>query len=198
MLRFALAGGPARQLLRPAELEEEGLADAIQQRAMFDSPRLFERHTGIERRIESDALVLKQDGGARISIDESGRIELRLPLERRTTHSRSFGGLILAIIQESVLRELGNSIAFSAWLLDHVDATQRISHAAMSVKIDASAHLGWRTQAEQDASPNAATMRMGEAPCRLVTLDRPRGALKFDAARLAEDLMVPLRRQWKS
>jgi hypothetical protein len=39
---------------------------------------------------------------------------------------------------------------------------------------------------------------MGEAPRQLVTLDRPRAALKFDAARLAEDLMVPLRRQWKA
>lgn len=198
MLRFALVGGPARQLLRPAELEDEGLADAIQQRAMFGSPRLFERDAGIERRIEGDALVLEQEGGARISMDENGRIHLRLPLERRTGQGRGFGGFMLAIIQESVVRELANSIAFSAWLLDHVDATQRVSHAAMSAKIEASAHLGWRTQAEQDASPNSGTMRMGEAPSRPATLDRPRAALKFDAARLAEDLMVPLRRQRKS
>ena len=59
-------------------------------------------------------------------------------------------------------------------------------------------HLGWRTQAEQDASPSSGTMRMGEAPARPSVLDRPRAAMKFDAARLAEDLMVPLRRQWKS
>lgn len=198
MLRFAIAGGPPGQLLRPAELEDEGLADAIQQRAMFSSPRLFERDAGVERRIEGDALVLEQEGGARISLDERGRIDLRLPLERKTAQSRGFGGFMLAIIQESVVRELANAIAFSAWLLDHVDGTQRVSHVAMSAKIEASEHLGWRTQAEQDASPNSGTMRMGEAPSRPATLDRPRAALKFDAPRLAEDLMVPLRRQWKA
>jgi hypothetical protein len=197
-LRFALAGGPTRQLLRPAELEAEALADAIQQRAMFGSPRIFERDAGAERRIEDDALVLEQEGGLRISLDECGRIEMRLPLERRTRQSRGFGGMMLAIIEESVVRELANSIAFSTWLLDHVDATQRITHVAIAARIEASEHLGWRTQAEQDASPSSGTMRMGSAPDRVVTLDRPRAALKFDGARLAEDLMVPLRRQRKA
>lgn len=197
MLRFAIVGGSPRQLMRPAELEDEGLADAIQQRAMFGSPRLFERDAGADRRIEGDALILEQDGGSRISLDERGRIELRMPLERKTRQSRGFGDLMLAIIQESVVRELVNGIAFATWLLDHVDPTQRITHVVMAAKIEASEHLGWRTQSEQDANPNSGTMRMGEAPSRPATLDRPRAALKFDAARLAEDLMVPLRRQWK-
>lgn len=197
-LRFAMASGPSRQILRPAELEAEELADAIQQRAMFGSPRLFERDLGAVRSIEGDAVVIEQDAGARVSLDERGRVELRLPLERRSGKSRGFGGLTLAIVEESVVRELANAIAFSAWLLDHVDSTQRITHVAMAAKIEASDHLGWRTQAEQDASPNSGTMRMGSLPERPSTLDRPRAALKFDAARLAEDLMVPLRRQWKA
>lgn len=198
ILRFALAGGPARQLLRPAELESETLSDAIQQRAMFGSPRLFEREAGVQRGIDGDALVLEQEGGARIALKESGQIALRLPLERRSRRSRGGGGLTLAIIEESVVRELANAIAFSAWLLDHLDTTQRITHIAMAAKIEASDHLGWRTQAEQDASPNSGTMRMGGAPDRPAVLDRPRAALKFDGVRLAEDLMVPLRRHWKA
>ncbi len=56
------------------------------------------------------------------------------------------------------MRELANAIAFTAWLLDHADATQRITHVAMAAKIEASDHLGWRTQAEQDASPNSGTV----------------------------------------
>lgn len=196
-LRFALAAGPARQVLRPAELEAEGLADAIQQRAMFEAPRLFERDVGAERRIERDALVIEQEGGARIALDERGRIELRLPLERRPNLSRGFGRLMLAIVEESVVTELENAIAFSAWMLDRVDPTQRLTHVAMAARIDAATHLGWRNQAEQDASPSSGTMRMSPAPDRPVGLDRPRPALKFDVARLAEDLMVPLRRQWK-
>jgi hypothetical protein len=199
MLRFALAAGPTRQILRPAELEAEALADAIQQRAMFGAPRIFERDAGCDRGIEGDYLVLKQEVGARVALDERGGIELRLPLERQSRQGRGFGGgFKLAIIEESVVRELANAISFSAWLLDHIDATQRVSYVAMAAKIEASDHLGWRTQAEQDASPNSGTMRMGEAPDRTSVLHRPRPALRFDAVRLAEDLMVPLRRQWKA
>lgn len=199
MLRFALVGGPIGQILRSAELETEALADAIQQRAMFGSPRIFEREAGCARRIEGDWLVLAQEGASRVALDERGRIELQLPLERRSSQDRGFsGGFTFAIIEEAVVRELANAIAFSAWLLDHIDGTQRISHAALAVKIVAPNHLGWRTQAEQDASPRSGTMRMTDAPDRAAVLERPRPALKFDAFRLAEDLMVPLRRQWKA
>lgn len=198
VLRFAIVGGPRRQVLRPVELEDEGLVDAIHQHAMFSTPRLFEREAATERRIEGDTLVIEQEGGARISLGERGQIELRLPLERSGKQRRAFGGFMLAIIQESVVRELANAIAFSSWLLDHVDATQRITHVSMAAMIEASDHLSWRTQAEQDASPNSGTMRMGEAPRRPAVLDRPRAAIKFDATRIAEDLMVPLRRQWKA
>ena len=153
---------------------------------------------GVQRGIDGDALVLEQEGGARIALKESGQIALRLPLERRPRRGRGGGGLTLAIIEESVVRELTNAIAFSAWLLDHLDTTQRITHIAMAAKIEASDHLGWRTQAEQDASPNSGTMRMGGTPDRPAVLDRPRAALKFDGVRLAEDIMVPLRRHWKA
>lgn len=198
MLRFALVPGPGRKLLRPAELEAEALGDAIQQRAMFGSPRVFERDAGAARFIEREALVIEQEGGARVSLNEGGQIELRLPLERGVRQSRGFGGMALGIIEESVVRELANAIAFSAWILEYVDPTQRVTHVGMAATIAASDHLGWRTQAEQDAQPNSGTMRMGEAPDRPSVLDRPRAALKFDGGLLAEDLMVPLRRQWKA
>jgi hypothetical protein len=195
-LRFALACGPARQILRPAELEAESLADAIQQRAMFGSPRIFAKEEGVETAIDGDALTLSQEGGALARIDERGRIELRLPLERGSRRDRGFGSL-LGVIEESVLRELASAISFSTWLLDKVDPTQRVTHVGIAVILDASDHLGWRTQAEQDARPNSGTMRMASGPDKPVTLGRARASLKFDAARLAEDLMVPLRRQRK-
>jgi hypothetical protein len=195
-LRFALACGPASQILRPAEIEAESLADAIQQRAMFGSPRIFAKDEAAETSIEGDALVIAQAGGARIKLDERGGIELRLPLERGSRRDRGFGSL-MGIIEESVVRELANAIGFAAWLLDHIDATQRATHVGIAAVLDAPDHLGWRTQAEQDASPNSGTMRMHSGPDKPASLDRPRAALKFDAARLAEDLMVPLRRQRK-
>lgn len=196
-LHVALVAGPARQLLRPVELEDESLADAMQQRATFEAPRLFERELGTERNIEGDALVLLQPRGASVSIDERGSMHLVLPLERRAGRHHGRWDATFAIIEESVVRELGSAIAFAAWLLDRVDATQRVTHVALAATIEAADHLGWRTQAEQDASPNAGSMRMFAAPSRPAVLDRPRAALKFDAPRLAEDLMVPLRRQRK-
>ncbi len=195
-LRFALACGPVRQLLRPAEIEAESLSDAIQQQATFVAPRLFAKDEGVAALIEDDAVILSQEGGASIRLDERGGIALRLPLERRSRQERGFGSL-MGIIEESVVRELANAIGFSAWLLDHIDSTQRVTHVAIAATLDASEHLGWRTQAEQDANPNSGTMRMPSEPDRPAMLDRPRASLKFDAMRLAEDLMVPLRRQRK-
>ena len=79
-----------------------------------------------------------------------------------------------------------------------MDPTQRLTHVAVAASIEASEHLGWRTQKEQDASPHSGQMRMGGAAGLAPTcVDRPRAALRFDATRLAEDLMVPLRRQRK-
>jgi hypothetical protein len=178
-------------------LEADSLADAIQQRATFGAPRIFAKNEGVETAIEGDALSMSQDGGSRVWLNERGRIELRLPLERSSPRARGFGSM-LAVVEESVLRELANGIAFSAWLLDHVDPTHRATHVGLAATLDASDHMGWRTQTEQDANPNSGTMRMASGPDAPVILDRPRAALKFDAARLAEDLMVHLRRQRKS
>lgn len=196
-LHFALVAGPSRQLLRPVELEAESLADALQQRGTFEVPRLFERELGTERTVEGDALVLLQPRGARVAINERGSVQLVLPLGRREGRHHGDWDATFAIIEESVVRQLGSAIAFAAWLLDRVDATQRVTHVAMAATVEASDHLGWRTQAEQDASPNSGSMRMFAAPSRPAVLDRPRASLKFDAPRLAEDLMVPLRRQRK-
>jgi hypothetical protein len=196
-LRFALACGPTCQLLRPAELEAESLAEAIQQRAMFGSPRVFAKDQGVETSIKGDSLLLSQESGARIRLNGRGAIELRLPLERGMRRDRGFGSM-LGVIEESVVRELANAISFSSWLLDHIDATQRATHVGIAAILDASDHLGWRTQAEQDASPNSGTMRMHSGPDMPAELDQPRASLKFDAARLAEDLMVPIRRQRKT
>ncbi len=198
VIHVAISGGPMQRLLRPAELEAPDLVDAIHQQALFSEPRLFSKSKGVDPSIEGSALVLEQDRGARIKLGEDGSILLRLPLER-SEGSRRNGFGMFAVIQEDVMRELAAALSFGAWLLDRIDSTQRLTHVALAVSIEASDHMGWRTQAEQDASPNSGTMRMGSGqnPPTSST-DRPRAALRFQAAELAEDLMVPLRRQMKS
>ncbi len=197
-LRFALAAGPKQQVLRPAELETETLSDDLQQQATFVSPKLFDKSIGVDTRMDGNVLVIEQANGASLHLSEEGSVTIGLPLERTAPNSRAFGGIVLGLVEESVLRELANAIAFADWVLDKIDSTQRVTHVALAARIEASDFMVWRTQAEQDASPNSGIVRMNSVPDKPVCVDRPRGALKFDARRLAEDLLVPLRRQWKA
>lgn len=197
-LHVAIASGPIQRLLRPAELEAPSLADAIHQQALFAEPKLFSKSKGVESRMNGSVLVLEQERGAQIQLGEDGSLLLSLPLDRRDADRRSGFGF-LAVIEEEVMRDLGAALAFGAWVLDKIDPTQRVTHVALAASIETSDHMGWRTQAEQDASPNSGTMRMNGAQQRPTSsTDRPRAALRFQAAELAEDLMVPLRRQMKS
>ena len=199
MLTLAVAGGPLQRILRPAQLEERKLVNDLHQHALFAEPRLFDSAKGMDTDIEGSALFLEQDGGARVQLDEQGALVLRLTLERpsRRKHGGFAGGF--ALIQETVVEQLTAAIAYADWALELIDPTQRLTHVALAARIDASDHLGWRTQAEDDASPNSITMGFGSGDEKPpVAVDRPRAALRFDAARLAEDVMVPLRRQRKN
>ena len=122
---------------------------------------------------------------------------MRLPLERTEPRGRpAFGGL--AIIEEIVVRQLMAAIAYADWVFERIDPTQRLTHVAISTSIEAADFMGWRTQAEDDASPGSGQMRMGrDEDLAPVHADRRRAALRYEAKALAEDLMVPLRRQRK-
>ncbi|MGJ7558521.1 hypothetical protein ACSFBI_31490 [Variovorax sp. RB3P1] len=183
---------------RDAELEDQKLVNDLHQHALFSEPRLFDSTKGLGTDIDGAALYLEQDGGARIQLDEQGGLVLRLPLERQSRRNQGFGGSF-ALIQETVVQQLTAGIAYADWALDRIDPTQKLTHVSLAASIDASEHLGWRTQAEDYASPNSGPMGFGggeEKPP--VALDRPRAALRFDTANLAEDLMVQLRRQRKN
>jgi len=197
-LHVSIAGGPVQRLLRPAALEATGLSDAIHRQALFEEPKLFSKSKGVDSSIDGSALIVGQEGGARIQLGEDGSLLLSLPLERPESNRRNGFGFF-AVIEEDVLRQLAAALAFGAWILDRIDPTQRITHVALAASIEASDYMGWRTQAEQDASPNSGTMRMGNGQERPTSsTDCPRAALRFQATELAEDLMVPLRRQMKA
>lgn len=197
ILHVAFAGGPTQRLLRPAELEAPALIDAIQQQALFVEPKIFSKSKGVRERIDGSTLVIEQERGASIRLDEDGSVFLTLPLQQPDGSRRNAFGAF-AIIEEDVLRELSAAIAFCAWLFEKIDPTQRVTHVALAAFIEASDYMGWRTQAEQDANPNIGTMRMGNAQQPISSTDRPRVSLRFQATELAEDLMVPLRRQLKN
>lgn len=194
-LHLAIAGGPSQRLLRPARLEDRELSEFIQREALFGAQRIFDKAKGTEESIESAALVLRQDRGGRVQLDETGSLLMSLPLDGSKDRTRSGFGLF-AIIEETVVQRLSTALAFANVLFDHIDPTQRLAHIAVAATIDASDHLGWRTQAEQDATPNSGTMRMGgDEGLPPVHLQMPRAKLRLAAHELAEDLMVGLRRQ---
>lgn len=199
ILNLAIVGGPLQRILRPAALEQPKLLTDLHQRALFGDPKLFDSSKGMNSDIEGAALYLEQDGGARIQLDEQGALVLRLSLEHPGPRNHGGYSASFALIEEIVVRQLTAGIAYADWALELIDPTQKMTHVSLAARIDASEHLGWRTQAEDDASPNSGTMGFGGGEERPpVAVDRPRAALRFDTASLAEDLMVPLRRQRKS
>jgi hypothetical protein len=105
---------------------------------------------------------------------------------------------MLAIIQETVLDQLNRVIGYASWVLDQIDATQRLMHVGIATTVDSSDYLGWRTQAEQDASPNAGRIHMNSGDARTpICMNQPRAAIRLKRQELAEDLMVRLRRQYR-
>lgn len=197
MLNVAVASGPTQRVLRPAELEKPALLQALHQQALFGSLTIFDSLKGMSHGIQGTALYLQQESGARIQLDEHGALALRLLLEKPSPRGRSNFGFS-AVIEEVVVQQLTAALAFTDWTLEQIDPTQRLTHVAVAVTIEAGNFMGWRTRAEQDASPTSGTVQMGNNDdLSPVQVDRARAALRFDAQRLAEDLMVPLRRQRK-
>jgi len=194
-LHLAIAGGPTQRLLRPAQLEAPELRDFIHQRALFGPQCIFDKSKGVDDDIKGDTLVLQQDRGAGVRLAENGNLLLSLPLQDSNGRQRS-GFAFMAVIEEVVAQRLTVGLEFANLLLDHLDSTQRLIHVAIAAAIDASDYMGWRTQAEQDASPNSGTIRMGGDEAQPpVHLEVPRPKLRLEVHELAEDLMVKLRRQ---
>ncbi len=198
MLQVAFASGPSQRVLRPVELEATEFTEALHARALFGEGRLLDKAKGAQPEIRDGSLIIEQERGALIMLDERGSILIRSPLDKPSGVERSGFGSRIAIIEEDVTRELGNALAFANWTLDRIDSLQRLSHIALAARIDGSDYLGWRTKAEDDASPGSGQIGMGGESKQPIQVDRPRGALRYQARELAEDIMVSMRRQWKS
>lgn len=199
MLDVAFVGGPFQRVLRPAQLEEASLTKALHQQGLFGEPSIFDGARGVDSQIDGAALILAQDRGTRIQLDEHGSLVVRLPLEQaESPRGRSgFGGV--AIIEEIVVRQLMAAIAFADWTLERIDPTQRLTQLVIAASIEAADYLRWKTQAEGDASSGSGQMRIGRNEELVpVHVDRRRAAMRYEVKALAEDLMVPLRRQRKS
>lgn len=194
---IAVVSGPSQQILRPVEIESASLSDALSQAALFGDTRIFVRSKGVEVELEDSALVISQRDGARITLDEDGAIAINLPAAPADQERRRHG--IPSIVEEDVHAQIGAALSYATWLLERIDPTQRLRHIAIAVKVDGADYMAWSTQKERDDNPNTGRMRMhgGSEPAP-VHISTVRAALRLNRTRLIEDLIVPLRRSYKT
>lgn len=193
-----VAAGPRQQVLRPVEIEAPGLADHLLQAALFGPDRLFSPELGNQRRLDGGVLSMTQERGAGLSLTEDGSIVIRQPLDEPGRRSaRGFDvGATMVVIQEAVQQRLATALGFTEAVLDHLDATERVTHVGLAAQVTGAEHRAWRTRAKNDASPGSVSIGMGGRDRGPVVKVVRRAALRVDRARLVEDLLVPLRRQF--
>ncbi|WP_375462175.1 hypothetical protein [uncultured Enterovirga sp.] len=164
---------------------------------MFGPVRIFTPAHGSIVAIEGNALRVRQTDRSDVLLDPEGGIRMRLALPERERGTMYMG----AVIQEQVGAVLTAAIAYAVWLLDRVDPTMRLTHSAIAVTLSNAESATWRTQQEQDASPNSISMRgfgRDPQPVMLAPPVLPRPALRTEPNRLVEDLLTLMRREWRA
>lgn len=195
ILSLVVAGGPRQQVLRPAELEADDLSDALMREALFGPNRVLDSARGTNKRLEGHALVLQQDW-ASIRLDELGTVAVVQPA--RDEGNRAYRELPV-LIEEDIRVRIESGLLFAGWMFDCIDPVRRLSDVVVVAALLGGGYLGWRTRAEHAADPNTVQIAMGgrseRVVVRLSPARRNRAALTLDAARMAEDLTVLLRRE---
>lgn len=202
-LHFTIAVGPENTILRPAELESHELAEAMEQRALFGNFALFDRRLGTESHLQAGTVTILQERAynlrSEIRLWGTGDIRLLLPLR---DEERNLTGLSV-VIEETVASRLSDAVGYAAWLLGHIDPTERVTHVVLAAALVGEGTLGWRTRREHNASPDSGSFSVfgreheREEPVMLSPPQRVRAALSMDANRIIEDFVVLLRRRWK-
>jgi hypothetical protein len=186
----SLAAGPHQQVIRPAELEDPALIRDLQREALFGDHAILDSGEGTSVSVHGDALVFEQQS-ASLLVDQAGSIRITQPLaDRDRTRTE-----LPAIIEEDVTDRVTRNLRFSGWLLDRVDPVHRLTDIAVVCALVGADYMAWRAREEHSRSPNAG--RMGSGGDSIATLTPPhrrRQALTHDADRIAEDLVVLLRR----
>src|ERR1019366_5562322 len=189
-LNLAVTGGPRQSILRPVEIEKRTLADALMQRALFGDHRLFDIELGAQQGMDGDVLVLSQERGGRITLNEQGSVCISVPIERSSR-------MMPEIIYEVVQGQLAGALDYASWVLDLIDPTQRLTHVAIAAGLTGADHMAWRTQRESHGNPNSMSLGMKTNGQASVQISKTRAALRLNSADIVEDLVVPLRRQWR-
>jgi hypothetical protein len=181
-------------VLRPAELESKALIDVIMQSALFGGDQVFDRARGSTDGIQGHHLVIQQER-ASILLTQLGDIRVVQPTQREGERRGSY---LPSLVEEDVQDTIARALRFAAWLLDHVDPNRRLGSVAPVVALVGGGYLGWLTQSERDAHPHSVSLGNVGEKSHVVALTppvRPRPALASQAAVMAEDLTVLLKRE---
>ena len=194
-LIVAVAGGPRRAVLRPAELEADDLRRFLMAEALTGDDAVLSTSAGTRVELSGDTLQLVQDNGTGlVSLDEAGSVVVVQPAV--DDHRTPMG--LPSVVEEDVTERITRAIRFCARVLAHVDGAQRLSHVVPVAALRGAGYLPWRTRAEQQRSPNAATLSTRGVDRIVVELSPPvrrRTALRHNTQQLAEDFTVRLRRE---
>lgn len=191
MLHVALATDAAQRLMRPSDFDEEALAVSLQQQALFGAP-VLDVGEGVKVKREATGMLTLEQRDARVAVDERGTVVATVPAVRR---SRTAGALS-SLIEEDVADEIERCLVFASSALDLLDTSSAIQSVAVAAAITGGGYLGWRTRAEQQASPHSMSMNISAADPAIAQLDRvyPRAHLLSQAREIALDLTTLLGR----
>lgn len=194
ILHLALAGGPIQQIVRPQKLDDRRFGRGLINILTDESSDILDIAAGTETRHDDGALVLQQETGAAVRIDEAASITISVPVQ--IVH-----GFMSALIEEYVADALDKALKAADLLLDHVDPTKKIARIVPAIRLDTNGTAEWRTKAENDASPNSFNLMQDdptkEWPILLNPSDRPRAALRATRQVMSEDMLTLLRRRFK-
>lgn len=192
-LIIGVSGGPRQQVLRPSELEDQSLHRELMREASYGPAAVLDPRQGTQARVEGSDLHIVQDDRS-IRLSELGDVCISVPA---TSEDPARRGDLPVLIEEDVLDRIKNSLRFTGWLLDRVDELRRMSDVAPVMSVTGGSYLGWRTRAEQQANPDSYSVNptAEQKPIHLAPVLRKRAALIQDIDRIAEDMLVLLRRQ---
>jgi hypothetical protein len=139
--------------------------------------------------VKGDALVIGQRERS-FRVDELGSMVGAQPALGGGDHGLRW------LVEEDLADRLERSLRFAVRVLGLVDATERLTHAAVACALLGAGHAGWKTREEYQRQPNSGTI--GVAEDRIVAALRPlvrtREELHHDPRGIAEDLVHLLRR----
>jgi len=191
-LVISIAGAPRQAILRPGQMEEPDLAEQLLQAALFGDHRIFASAHGTQNGIIQEHLLITQpDSKASVQVGEDGSVVIAQRL--------GDGKNSMIVLEEDVTEALISGLGYADFILEKIDATQRLSRLAIAVLVTGGENATWRTRQEHRGHEGSYSIFTAQLkPAYLSPPARPRAALRFEQQEIAEDLMIRLRRQFKA